>query len=209
MEGTAPGGAPEPIAHASIDGFLDALASAAPTPGGGAAAALSGALGAALVAMVCRVTASRGGDPALAGEADDADRCRAQLVKLAGDDAAAYGAVIAARRAAPDARAAALERATRVPVEIATAAHAVLVLAARVVTAARATAIGDLQVAAALAWGALDGAALTARLNLRELADAEFRRASADRLAWLVSQGEALRRRVSDAVAARIGGTGA
>ena len=36
--------------------FLDALASSAPAPGGGSVAALSGAMGAALVSMVCNLT---------------------------------------------------------------------------------------------------------------------------------------------------------
>jgi len=36
--------------------FLDRLASSAPTPGGGSAAAVMGAMGAALTSMVCNVT---------------------------------------------------------------------------------------------------------------------------------------------------------
>ena len=36
--------------------YLDDLASAQPTPGGGSTAALSGAMGAALASMVCRIT---------------------------------------------------------------------------------------------------------------------------------------------------------
>ena len=36
--------------------FLDELASSTPAPGGGSVAALSGALGAALVSMVCNLT---------------------------------------------------------------------------------------------------------------------------------------------------------
>ena len=39
--------------------FLDALAAATPTPGGGSAAAQAGAMGAALVAMVARLTIGR------------------------------------------------------------------------------------------------------------------------------------------------------
>ena len=39
--------------------FLDELASNAPAPGGGSVAALSGALGAALISMVCNLTVGK------------------------------------------------------------------------------------------------------------------------------------------------------
>ncbi len=47
------------ITDSSIEKFLDDLAGAAPTPGGGSAAAVMGAMGAALVSMVCNVTLAR------------------------------------------------------------------------------------------------------------------------------------------------------
>ncbi|MCA9870939.1 MAG: cyclodeaminase/cyclohydrolase family protein, partial [Anaerolineae bacterium] len=43
----------------NLDNFIDRLASGDPTPGGGSAAALAGAAGAALVAMVARLTVGR------------------------------------------------------------------------------------------------------------------------------------------------------
>ena len=51
----------ERIAAETVKGFLDALASDAPTPGGGAVAALSGATGAALISMVCNLTIGKKG----------------------------------------------------------------------------------------------------------------------------------------------------
>jgi formiminotetrahydrofolate cyclodeaminase len=188
-----------------LAGFLAALASAAPAPGGGCAAAVGGAVAAALVSMVCRVTAARGGDQGLADTVTAADLARARLLELGAEDAAAYQAVIAARRAAPEARAAALERATDVPLEIAAVAHGVLALAARVAPAARASTVGDLSVAAALARGALEGAAITARLNLRDLADPERRATAEQALAERVASAEALERATRAAVAARTG----
>ncbi|MCB0238896.1 MAG: cyclodeaminase/cyclohydrolase family protein, partial [Anaerolineae bacterium] len=44
---------------APLDNFIDRLASGDPTPGGGSAAAMAGAAGAALVAMVARLTIGR------------------------------------------------------------------------------------------------------------------------------------------------------
>lgn len=47
------------LAEMKVTEFADVLASDAPAPGGGSTAALEGALGAALTAMVCRLTEGR------------------------------------------------------------------------------------------------------------------------------------------------------
>jgi formiminotetrahydrofolate cyclodeaminase len=47
------------VQDTSLELFLDALASRKPTPGGGSAAAVMGAMGAALVSMVCNLTIGR------------------------------------------------------------------------------------------------------------------------------------------------------
>ena len=44
------------LADLKVTEFIDLLASDAPAPGGGSAAALEGAIGAALTAMVCGLT---------------------------------------------------------------------------------------------------------------------------------------------------------
>ena len=49
------------ITQASVAKFLDDLASGAPTPGGGSAAAIMGAMGAALISMVCNVSIGKKG----------------------------------------------------------------------------------------------------------------------------------------------------
>ena len=86
----------------AVGRYLADLASAAPAPGGGSAAALAAALGAALVAMTCRVTAKHAGAaPSVVplGElAEEADSLRRRLTALANDDARVYSDVIAARR---------------------------------------------------------------------------------------------------------------
>jgi formiminotetrahydrofolate cyclodeaminase len=84
-----------------FEGYLDALASAEPTPGGGSAATLVGALAAALCAMVARITL---GSPKLASVheaavaiAEDADDLRRRFVDLRPVDEAAYAAVVRAQ----------------------------------------------------------------------------------------------------------------
>jgi formiminotetrahydrofolate cyclodeaminase len=120
------------------------------------------------------------------------------------DDAGAYRAVLAARRANDAAAAeAALARATEVPIAVARSARDVLALAGELAPAARASALGDVGVALALAGAALDGAAITARANLAEMADAERARRAATQIDGLVADGQARRRRAAEAIARR------
>lgn len=194
----------------NIEGFLERLASATPAPAAGAAAALAGAMGAALVAMACRVTARRDAPSEKpAGVEREAEALRARLTTLVEEDAGAVAAVIAARRAPdaarPAATRAALLAATEVPVEIARAAGRVLALCARLAPNARASTVSDLGVAGMLAAAVLDGATLTARVNLRGLDDATFRSRTEAALVALAEEAAATRRRLAEVVAERTG----
>ena len=59
------------IKDTAIEPFLDALASSAATPGGGSAAAIIGAMGAALVSMVCNLTIGKKKYAEVEGEMKD------------------------------------------------------------------------------------------------------------------------------------------
>src|SRR6185503_15787576 len=82
--------------------LLDRFASTDPTPGGGSAAALSGATGAALVAMVCAMPKTRTGAAEERGRLDTAlgwaREASSRLRSLVDEDAAAFDAVMAAYR---------------------------------------------------------------------------------------------------------------
>src|SRR5881394_3168006 len=82
---------PSPPPLPTLNGWIDELAGAAPTPGGGSAAALAGALAAALVAMVARLTIGRkayaGVQQRVAEILAEAEALRAQLRRLVDDDA--------------------------------------------------------------------------------------------------------------------------
>lgn len=162
----------------AFGGFLERLAAGTPTPGSGAAAALAGAAAAGLLAMACRVTARRAPSAVLTAAAVQADALRHRFVALASEDAAAYEAVIAARRTPDAARAEAVERALRratlVPLDLARASGEVLGLAASLADAVRDSVLGELAVARELARAACGGAAVTVRLNVREIGDAGF-----------------------------------
>jgi methenyltetrahydrofolate cyclohydrolase len=192
-----------------VQEFLAALASGAPTPGGGAAAALCGAMAAALVAMVGRVTAAR--DSSVTGEMSAivalADDLGGRLAGLMTDDMDAYRSVIEARRSGggPEAIERALARATEVPMKLAAASRDVLALSETLAPLARRSALSDLAVAAALAWGALESGAATARANLAEVVDAELARSSETELTGLLANGQHTRHRLLETIRARAG----
>src|SRR5574341_1130537 len=170
----------------SLSEFCERLASAAPTPGGGTASAVAGALGAALVAMVARTTIGKKkfADRQAAMEAirDEADKLRGNLLAQAEADARAFDAVLAAYRlpkASPEeeaGRAAAVQEATRgaiaAPLAVCQMARRVLELARRVAAEGNPNAASDAGVAGLLAAAAARGSLLNVRINLPQLADA-------------------------------------
>lgn len=167
----------------SMEQYLERLASDAPTPGGGSAAAVVAGLGAALVAMVARITrlsprfAER---HATADElADRADALRADLLSLRAADEAAYGSVVAAMalpRGTEEERAArtaalqiALAEAAAEPLAIAQRASEVLTLASRALDLDNQNLNSDVLCAGEFASAALAAAAANVRINHRYL----------------------------------------
>src|SRR5579862_7085920 len=84
----------------SVEKFLDDLASGNPTPGGGSAAAVMGAMGAALVSMVCNVTIGKKGYEGVEGEMRDilqqSERVRRRLTAMVAEDIAAFESIMSA-----------------------------------------------------------------------------------------------------------------
>lgn len=80
--------------------FIEALASNSPSPGGGGAAALMGALGAALCSMAANLTVGRkkyaGAETELRGILAECERLSARFVALIDEDAAAFAPLAAA-----------------------------------------------------------------------------------------------------------------
>jgi len=176
------------------------LASREPIPGGGSAAALAGAMGAALVAMVAELTIGRADaaphEQTLRELRDGAVARLDLLQRLAEQDAAAYEAVVTARRLPRDtdeqrtARGAELGRAmvaaAEVPLRTAEVAVEVLELAHQVAPIGNPNAVSDAGVGAQLASASVRGAILNVRINLPYLpAESPLREtaaADADRL---------------------------
>lgn len=171
------------FAAEKYSGILDSLASADPTPGGGTAAALAGAMAASLVEMVANLTVNRKKYAAVQGEMEavsEASRdLRISLLTLAEEDALAYQAVMAAHKL-PKAteeevaiRKAASEKAVflaaEVPLRTAKAALAVLEQAKMAADKGNQNALTDAGVAGLIAFAALRGALYNVRINLTSL----------------------------------------
>src|SRR5918912_224366 len=184
------------VAEETIAQFLDELASGAPTPGVGAAAALEAALGAALVSMVCNLTIGRekyrGYGQTMMEARAAAEELRAQALAFVAEDSASYSAVGAAyalprgsdeEKAARQARIQeALRGATNVPLRTIALAARVIELCHQIVDGANTNAISDGGVGALSARAALDGSALNVKINLALIKDEEFKAATAARM---------------------------
>lgn len=176
------------LANQSLTDVFDAFSSPAPTPGGGSAAALAGALGASLLAMVAALPKTKNNTPE-EREALDAARTRilelrSQLVELIDRDAASYDAVVAAYKLpkATDADKAArktaiqdaLKLATHVPLDTYLAASGVARELAVVADAGNPSARSDIAVAMQLLMTASQGALFNIETNAGSVSDQAF-----------------------------------
>jgi formiminotetrahydrofolate cyclodeaminase len=208
-----------PLTDLTVRRLVERLATSDPVPGGGSAAALAGAMGAALVHMVVELSAGRPAgerhEDALAEIGAAAAAARTELLTLAERDAVAYDAVVRARRlprasdaerlARDDRLAAAMREATRVPLETTRVAARVFGLAELLAPIGTRNAISDVGVGALLASTALRGAALNVEINLPYLAPDEALRDEAARtVATLLATIDGRERAVRVAVAERM-----
>ncbi|MBI3270857.1 MAG: cyclodeaminase/cyclohydrolase family protein [Planctomycetes bacterium] len=170
----------------TIQEFVTALSAKTPTPGGGTAAAVAGAFGAALGHMVVQFSVGRTdlapyeGDLVRRGK--ELDGLSSDLLRLADDDAAAYDAYTAAGklpRTTPEekearraAREAALRRALEVPLEGMRKALAVLRAVHFLAARSNPHLASDVGVGGLLAFAALRGCRFNVDTNLASLADA-------------------------------------
>ena len=209
----------ERLTELTVRRLVERLATRDPVPGGGSAAALAGAMGAALISMVVELTVGR-----QTGEVDDATLTelgvaatgwQSELLNLAELDASAYDAVVKARRMPREtdierrARTvqvdAAVREATRIPLTTARVASEVLGLAERLAPIGNRNAISDAGVAALLAAAAVRGAALNVEINLPYVVgDDDLRRAAAEETAAMLSTLDERERAVRSAVAERL-----
>jgi len=188
------------ITQRPLDTFLDELAGGAPTPGGGSAAAIMGAMGAALVSMVCNVTIGKKGHEAVESEMksvrDESERLRMRLTSMVAEDVAAFDGLMAAYRLPKSSedeksrRAAAIQSslraATETPLACARACAEVVALSKRAGEKGYAGVISDAGVGVLAANTGLRSAALNVYINAPSLKDRAFAGAATAELEQLL-----------------------
>jgi methenyltetrahydrofolate cyclohydrolase len=185
-----------------VSDLLAAFRAPTPAPGGGSAAALAGAIGASLLAMVAGLPKPRASTPEetarLAEAGSRATGMAARLLALVDRDTEAYTAVMEAfklpkgtdeEKAARSARIQeATKDATEAPLDVMRACAEALSLAADVTALGNPNAASDAKVARELLGAALRGARHNVDINLDSLKDAGYvarAREEADRLGRL------------------------
>jgi len=190
------------VSEVAVGDFAKALASSSPTPGGGAATAVTAVLAASLTAMVVRLSVDRPKyeqHTALHTEAlADSDEARERFMALADSDAAAYAAYRAARSLPRDTeaqekvRSAAVKAAAReaavVPLTVVKACHQQIDLVERLAGRTNLYVASDLEVAALLLEGAARGAASNVIVNLPSVGDEGYGSAVTAELAQRLQQ---------------------
>lgn len=190
----------------SIENFLDQLASSQPAPGGGSAAAMMGAIGAALVSMVANLTAGKPKyaevESEVAALLAQSETLRLKLIQALQDDVDAYNTVMEAYRlpketdeqkaARSDAVQAALKLATKAPLGCARLALEVMPLAKRIAEIGNASAIADSSVAAIAAQAAMRSAVLNVLVNTAAIHDKAFCKPYIVEAEHLLAKGAAL-----------------
>lgn len=181
----------------TLEGYIQAVASSAPAPGGGSVVGVVGALAAALGQMVLNLTHARDGEGGTRGRdlLPALQACQARLLQGAADDEAAYQGyrdAAALPRRTTDEKAArtvamqtALIAATDVPLAMAEQAARLAVLLIEVAEVGNRHLVSDTALGALLAETTLRGALLNVRGNaalLKDTGKAQHYRESADRL---------------------------
>ena len=181
--------------------FLDQLASSASTPGGGSAAAIMGAMGAALVSMVANLTVGKKKyedvQEEIQGFLDQSEALRERLTGMIQADVDVFDKVMAAYGMARETDEekslrsrtiqAALKEATDVPLACAQLCADVIELCRPVAEKGNLNVISDAGVAVLAAHAALRSAALNVYINIGGIRDTDFANDRREKLEFVLS----------------------
>jgi formiminotetrahydrofolate cyclodeaminase len=176
------------LVNMTVGEFIDQLASANPTPGGGSASALAGAMAAGMVEMACNLTVGREKfhdvEEDLKVVLARANELRRLMLTAVDEDTESYNAVSHAYklpRVTDEEKAqrtaaiqSALQHATEVPLKVAKAAMETYDLGRIAVEKSNPNVASDARVALLLASAARDGAIANVEINLSSITDGDF-----------------------------------
>lgn len=176
------------LAELKVNEFADVLSSNAPAPGGGSTAALEGALGAALTAMVCGLTVGRKKyadfQELTSNVQVEAEKLKVRFMDVMDRDTEAFDAVSAAygmpketddqKSARSEAIQSALKGCTKTPMEMMELAVETLELTQSILGKSNASALSDLGVSALSLGAAMRGAWLNVLINIGSVKDQAF-----------------------------------
>ena len=205
---------PSSLTDMSLSNFSEEVGSKKATPGGGSVSAYMGALAAALVCMVGRITLSKKDvSPEssrlqkLVGQGED---LRKQFLGLVVEDAESFDAVMQAFKLPkdnPDARRRAIQQATmkaaEVPLRTLDSAVQVLRLDDDVAKYGATNALSDVITSAAAARASMEGASSNVLINLNALDDQQYVDKTRLRVSELRKEGSLLEHRIQELVASR------
>jgi len=167
----------------TLQRYLDDLSSAQPVPGGGSTAALSGAMGAALASMVCRITMGKEAYADVQQEIEELLRrteyLRSRFQQLMQEDIEAYGRLAACyklpretseeRKYRTNMIQKQLVEAALVPLEVVECAAELIRCCQRIAEIGSNTVLSDVATGAILASCSGKGASFMVRINVRSL----------------------------------------
>ena len=208
------------IEDSSVQTFLDRLASRESTPGGGSAATIMGAMGAALVSMVCNLTIGKKNYAAVESDLKEvlreSEALRQRLTGMVSDDVRVFNQVMSAygmprdteeqKSARGAAIQAALKDATVVPLACAKASAEVIDLSRTAAEKGNVNVISDAGVAVMAAYGALKSAALNVYINVGNIKDRDFAESMRSELESLLGRYEAAAQEIFDLVRGKLVG---
>jgi formiminotetrahydrofolate cyclodeaminase len=208
------------LTERTVSQFLDELASSSPAPGGGSVAALAGATGGALTAMVCNLTIGKKKYADVQDEmiavVQQMEHLRKELALLIDKDTEAFNTVMTAfglpkgTEQERFARTAAIQEATKsatlIPLQVMQVCQQALQHTLTVAQKGNKNSASDAGVAALMLQAGCAGAALNVRINLNGLSDASFVQQSTQQYRDMLRIAESLTREVLAAVELSIGG---
>jgi methenyltetrahydrofolate cyclohydrolase len=206
------------IKNQPIQTFLGELASKSATPGGGSAAALMGAQGAALVSMVCNLTIGKSKFAEVEAELQDvleqAEALRSQLTSLIQADIDVFNRLMskyALPKESDEEKASrsgaiqdVLKDATEVPMQCVHACAEVIRLSKVAADLGNPSAVSDAGAAVMAAYGGLKSSALNVYINLGSIKDKSFSEAKLSELEQITENIEQLVNEIYQVVKTRL-----